>query len=456
MDGSPTILIVGPEPSVVQGLRDLLRRDYRVLTTTSLRRARAVLQTQPVRLVLADHQPPGMNGMAFLREVRRDYPDVIRFLFSSSADRWVASAAAGQGHDFRFVNEPWDADELQTLIEQALEDQDPYRDSEPALEEKPLRRPTLAPGSQLGQYLLLERLGQGGMGTVYKAVHGLLKRVVALKVLPAACMSDARAIARFHREMEAVGRLNHPHIVQASDANEVDGTHFLVMEYVEGLDLAQVILQQGALPIAEACAIIRQALAGLQHAYEHNLVHRDLKPANLMLTLTGQVKILDFGLALLYDDSSPHEDLTPRGHITGTMDYLAPEVVGGPGPIDTRADIYSLGCALYELVTGRPPFSGPDYASMLQKMLAHTNAAPPPLSELRREVSPKLAAVVDRFLVKNPAERFGKPAEAAAALKPFSRGADLGRLMVGLTTMASTLSRDRPSSQPTEDYAPGR
>jgi serine/threonine protein kinase/CheY-like chemotaxis protein len=443
MDGSLTVVIVGPEPSVVQALRDLLRRDYRVLSAASIPGALALLQTQSIHLVLADHQPPGMNGMAFLRQIRRDHPEVLRFLFSSSADPWVASAAASQGHDFRYIRQPWDAEELQTFIRQAVEEHQRPGDLGPA----PERRRSLAPGAHLGQYQLLERLGQGGMGTVYKAVHGLLKREVAVKVLPAEYMSDAQAIARFRREMEAVGRLHHPHIVQASDANEVDGTHFLVMEYVEGLDLAQVVARHGPLPVPEACAIIHQALAGLQHAYEQNLVHRDLKPANLMLTPQGQVKVLDFGLALLYDEPSPHEDLAPGGRVAGTADYLAPEVVRGPQPVDTRSDIYSLGCTLYELLAGRPPFSGADYATVRQKLLAHVQAPLPPIREGRPEVSEALAIVLNWFLAKDPAGRFGKPATAAAALEPFRRGARLGRLF-------ASLPQGPLQVQPTEDYLP--
>jgi serine/threonine protein kinase len=450
MDGALTILVVSPEPSVVQAVRDVLRRDYRVTTAPSISRALATLRGQTVHIVLADHQPPGMNGMAFLRQVRRDYPDTLRFLFSSSADSWVASAAAGMAHDFRFVNRPWDAEDLESCIRQEVEQQQLSGATWPASAAEASGRSCLTTGTQLGQYELLELLGQGGMGTVYKAVHGLLKRVVALKVLSQEHVTDANAVARFRREMEAVGRLQHPHIVQASDANEVGGTHFLVMEYVEGLDLAQVVALKGPLAVPEACAIIHQALTGLQHAFEHGLVHRDLKPANLMLTPQGQVKILDFGLALLYDDPTRQDDWAYSGRIAGTVDYLAPEVARGPQPVDTRSDIYSLGCTLYELLAGRPPFSGPEFGTVMQKLLAHAKTTPPQISALRPDVDEKLEKVLKRFLAKEPASRFGSPAAAAAALAPFSNGANLGQLCVSLSMPHESLH-----GQPTQDYSPG-
>ncbi len=157
--------------------------------------------------------------------------------------------------------------------------------------------PTLL--GSLGEYELLEKLGEGGMGAVYKARHTKLKRLVALKVLPKARVHHEGTVARFEREMEAVGRVNHPNIVQAHDAREIDGERFLVMEYVDGLDLDELVRRHGPLPIADACELIRQAAVGLQYAHEHGLVHRDIKPSNLMLSREGQVKILDLGLALL-------------------------------------------------------------------------------------------------------------------------------------------------------------
>jgi serine/threonine protein kinase/WD40 repeat protein len=280
----------------------------------------------------------------------------------------------------------------------------------------------------LGRYQLLERVGEGGMGTVYKAVHPYLKRVVALKVLRPERLQDPQALVRFHREMEAVGRLDHPHIVRASDADAADGSHFLVMEWIDGTDLAHLLQERGPLTVAEACAIVRQAALGLHHAHEQGLVHRDVKPSNLMRTTTGQLKVLDLGLALLGEPRAPDSELTSTGQIMGTFDYMAPEQAGGAHQADRRADIYGLGCTLYHLLSGRVPFPG---RSTLEKLMAHRLEEPEPLSRLRPELPTALREIVARMMAKKPEERYPNMAAVAEALEPFAAGA------VGLAVPAS-------------------
>jgi serine/threonine protein kinase len=232
---------------------------------------------------------------------------------------------------------------------------------------------------RLGPYEILKLLGRGGMGAVYMAQHTRLKRPVALKVLTKDRTADPRAVARFEREMEAVGRLNHPHIVQAHDACEIAGTTVLVMEYVDGLDLAQVAEQVGALRAADACELVRQAALGLQYAHEQGLVHRDVKPSNLMLSREGTVKLLDLGLALLDAGQPQSGERTAAGTALGTADYISPEQVSDCHAVDIRSDIYSLGCTLYKLLTGRAPFVGPQFQTPMSKMMAHVAKSPPPI-----------------------------------------------------------------------------
>jgi tRNA A-37 threonylcarbamoyl transferase component Bud32 len=209
----------------------------------------------------------------------------------------------------------------------------------------------------LGPYLLLERLGAGGMGQVFKARHRLMKRLVALKVIRKDRLADPEAVARFQREIRAAAQLSHPNIVIAHDAAQVGDTHFLVMEYVEGTDLARLVKQQGPLPVAQACDYVRQAALGLQHAHERGLVHRDVKPANLLLTRSGVVKVLDVGLARLHPAGGETvAEVTHEGAVMGTPDYIAPEQACESHTVDIRADIYSLGCTLYHLLTGRCRF----------------------------------------------------------------------------------------------------
>jgi tRNA A-37 threonylcarbamoyl transferase component Bud32/Leucine-rich repeat (LRR) protein len=268
----------------------------------------------------------------------------------------------------------------------------------------------------LGSYVLLERLGEGGMGQVFKARNWKFGRVVAVKVIRKERLASAAAVRRFRREVRAVAALSHPNIVHAFDADEVDGTQLLVMEYVEGTDLKKLVQQRGPLPAGEACEYVRQAALGLQHAFERGVVHRDIKPHNLLLTADGSaVKILDMGLARLEQPSAGdgHSSTTQEGTVMGTADYIAPEQALESHTVDIRADLYSLGCTLYHLLAGRVPFPG---GSFIQKVNRHQFEEPRPVDSLRPEVPPGVAAVVRRLMAKKPADRYQTPAEVAAAL----------------------------------------
>jgi hypothetical protein len=282
---------------------------------------------------------------------------------------------------------------------------------------------------RLRDYELLELLGQGGMGAVYKALHLRLDKVVALKVLPARRMADANAVSRFDREMKAVGKLDHPHIVRATDAGEVAGMRYLVMEFVDGLDVGRISRFAGPLAVADACEIVRQAAQGLQHVHEAGLVHRDIKPSNLILTEAGHVKILDLGLALLRDTAAGelNEELTDSNQILGTLNYMAPEQCTGSHVVDIRADLYSLAATLYKLLAGVAPFA--ETSSPAEKMQALINESPESILTVRSDVPEELAAVLHGTLAKDPQERLASPGELAAALAPFARGHDLPTLV---------------------------
>ena len=285
-----------------------------------------------------------------------------------------------------------------------------------------------AVAEQLRDYRLLVRLGQGGMGTVYKAVHTRLDKLVAVKLLPPDRTRDPHAVARFQREMKAVGKLEHPNIVAAHDAGEADGRHYLVMEYVEGLDLAEVSRRARPLAVADACELARQAALGLDYAHHHGLIHRDVKPSNLMLTADGHVKILDLGLALLQGEPVAGGELTGTEQLMGTTDYMAPEQAGDCHGVGGPADIYSLGCTLYKLLTGVVPYGGPAFATSMKKLLAHVNAPVPNLAERRVGLPDGLVAAVERMMAKLPEARFATAAEVAGALAPFAAGSDLPAL----------------------------
>ena len=323
---------------------------------------------------------------------------------------------------------------------------------------------------QLGEYTLLEKLGEGGMGTVYKALHTELDRLVAIKVMRKGPIDEEWAVSRFRREIKAIGSLDHPNIVRAHDARKIGDTHFLVMEYVGGLDLSELVKRLGSastvarslrvreemgtgtlphvsfpandlhgsepvpilsrtLRVEDACELVRQAALGLQCAHEHGLVHRDIKPSNLMLNRQGQVKILDLGLARIHAPTSLGSEMTTAGQVMGTPDYMAPEQISDSHAVDIRADIYSLGCTLFMLLTGRPPFSGPEYQDLLSKLTAHRERTPPPVGRFRGDVPAEVIAVLDRMLAKTPEGRFATPAEVAHALDPWARGCDLCGLL---------------------------
>jgi WD40 repeat protein/serine/threonine protein kinase len=295
----------------------------------------------------------------------------------------------------------------------------------------------------LGPYLILERLGEGGSGQVFKARHRRLNRIDAVKLIRKDLVADAEVVARFYREIRVISQMAHPNIVHAFDAGPAGPTHFLAMEYVDGTDLARLVKQSGPLPVEQACEYVRQAACGLAHAHEKGLVHRDVKPPNLLVSggvvkatthhsslTTHQVKVLDLGLARFQQTANDEVThfltmgnttglTTPAGAVMmGTPDYMAPEQALDFHQADIRADIYSLGCTLFFLLTGQPPFPG---GGLTQKLLRHQQEAPPAVDQLRGDVPPGLSAVLRRMLAKQPQDRFQTPAELARALEPFAR-----------------------------------
>ncbi len=283
-----------------------------------------------------------------------------------------------------------------------------------------------ADGFFLGDYKVLERLGKGRMAGVYKAQHRL-GQVVAVKVLPPSKAKDAVLLGRFQREARLALKLKHPNVVRAFQVGAADGLHYLVMEYLEGETLDEVQSRRGKFLPGEAVRLVYQALQGLEHIHAQGLVHRDLKPANLMLvpapgadgnTLRSTVKILDIGLGrALFDEGGADEPgLTTEGVLLGTPDYMAPEQARDARAVDIRSDIYSLGCVLYHLLAGHPPF--PD-TNVISQMIRHATEAPRPLKEFNPSVPDGLQQIVNWMLAKDPAGRYPTPDRAAQALRVF-------------------------------------
>ena len=271
------------------------------------------------------------------------------------------------------------------------------------------------------KYRIVRELGHGGMGVVYLADHRIMERQVAIKVINKALIENVDAVQRFHSEVRAAAKLGHPNIVQAFDAEQAGDLHFLVMEYVEGKSLAELVeRRRKPLSIQHACHFIWQAAQGLQHAHEKQMVHRDIKPHNLMITLDkGKIKILDFGLArMVRERTALGGGLTSADSFMGTPEYVAPEQAEDARQADIRADLYSLGCTLYFLLASRPPFRE---ETAMKVVLAHVNDQPKPLPEIRTDVPAELWAIVQKLLAKNPNGRYQTPAELAQALMPLAK-----------------------------------
>lgn len=272
------------------------------------------------------------------------------------------------------------------------------------------------PSYAIPGYEWIQWLGSGGMGVVYLARHVQLERTVAIKVIRPERLADPRSHQRFHREGTVAARLSHPNIVAVYDAAEVAGHHYLVMEYCEGVDLGQYVRRRGPLSMSEACNYARQICLGLEHARQRGLVHRDVKPGNCFVS-DGVVKLLDMGLARLTDASDASSEIADDGVTLGTPDYLAPEQAADFRSADIRADIYSVGCLLFFLLTGHPPFAG---GSTAEKLARHA-AEPPWLDPLRHRLPPGLLALLGRLLAKRPDQRYATPADVATALEPYCR-----------------------------------
>jgi serine/threonine protein kinase len=281
----------------------------------------------------------------------------------------------------------------------------------------------------IGHYVILDKLGEGGMGKVYKAKQLRLSRIVALKVIRPNLLKNELALKRFQREAKAAAQLSHPNIVRLFDADQVGDRHFLAMEYVEGTDLATVAKVEGRLVVARTCSYIRQSALGLQHAHDLGLVHRDIKPSNLLVTAAnaanktpgGVVKILDMGLARATDANSGNDSaltaLTQDGAVIGTPDFMSPEQAKNSSTVDGRSDLYSLGCTFYYLLVGHAPFR---QGSTLEKLLQHQMDPPPHVQLLRPDIPDEVAAILHTLLAKSPEDRFQSGTALATALEPWS------------------------------------
>jgi serine/threonine-protein kinase len=272
-------------------------------------------------------------------------------------------------------------------------------------------------GLVVGRYVILDRLGAGGRGRVFKAQHRLMGRLAALKVIAPQIASRATSIARFYREMRLIGRLDHPNVVRAFDGDQIGDLLYIVMEYVAGRSLDYVLQHRGPLPAADVVNYMAQSALGLAHAHERGIVHRDVKPPNLLLSDEGQVKVLDLGLSALMEADSAASFATAAGLIVGTVNYMSPEQAMALD-VDGRSDLFSLGCTMYQLLCGRLPFPGEALAECLTLRIKGRAV---PITDFRPDLSPGLVEVMDKLMARRPEDRFQTAAEAALALQTLAK-----------------------------------
>ena len=291
-------------------------------------------------------------------------------------------------------------------------------------------------GRTLGDYHVLRRLGQGGMGQVYLAEQLSLKRQVALEILRADLAANPTSLQRFKAEAEAVAKVTHANIVQVYAVGELDGLPYMALEYVEGRNLREFVTKKGPPELLLALSIIRQAAAALQRAGEAGIVHRDIKPENILLTRKGEVKVADFGLSRCLDGDRPALNLTQSGVTMGTPLYMSPEQVEGK-PLDARTDIYSLGVTSYYMLAGQPPFDG---ATAFEVAMKHARDEPPPLASVRPDLPAALCAAVHKMLAKDPAQRYQTGRELIR---------DLARVREGLSGQTVLIAKASFAAEPT-------
>ena len=280
----------------------------------------------------------------------------------------------------------------------------------------------ILPGERLGHYELLRYVGGGGMGKVFRALDTRLNRSVAVKILPPEHAADRETVLRFQNEAQSAARLDHDNIARVYYVGEDRGLHYIVFEFIEGVNVRDLVERKGPLPLGDAVSYTLQVADALAHAAERNVVHRDIKPSNLLITPAGHAKLIDMGLARLREVDTAAADLTASGVTLGTFDYISPEQARDPRNTDVRSDIYSLGCTFFFMLTGRPPFLG---GTMLQKLLQHQADQPPDLRQFRPELPEDVNRILRKMLAKDPRHRYSSPMELVNDLLWVARAAGL-------------------------------
>ncbi|MEP7053128.1 MAG: protein kinase [Pseudomonadota bacterium] len=428
--GAGRVLVVDDAPDLRRALRRVLvQGGFQVTVAERGSEAISLVKQSDFELIVSDVRMPDMDGIELLRLIHEFDPDLPVLLISGNPDLPSALQAVEFGA-FEYVQKPVDLEKLRLSAGRAVhlrrrrvaaqEAVDSYRSGERERRVREQQSDGLSGELLAGRYRIGKMIGQGGMGTVYEAVREDLGNMrVAIKILHDSVSSNRQLVARFRREAETVALLSHPNIVRVIDFHDHGGEPaFLVMEWLDGLSLGQVLQRQGPMTVARTASVACQVLAALSAAHRANVVHRDLKPDNIFLTrMSGQgeiVKLLDFGVAkLLAASGSPK--LTETGVVLGTPPYMAPEHARG-AEVDLRSDVYAVGCVMYEALTAHAPFAAENYNALL---FAIQEGCPVPLEERRPELDPELVRIIRKAMAVKPDQRFQSAQELAEALQPW-------------------------------------
>lgn len=433
------LLVVDDEPDIRDSVVGLLHQEFDVVTAGGAAEALALLNAKPVHIILTDELMPERTGIDLLSEVRIRHPQVVRMLFTAVGNMTTAVRAINTGQVFRFLEKPCHPDELRAAVLAAAAEHERLNTAANELARQGVPLESFDPGQLravyslfsaadwqchddslvIGSYRILGKIAAGGSGIVLRAVHRTTEQIVAIKMLYPTFTKSPRSLQRLQREVATATGLFHPNLVAVFESITFHGLHGLVMEFVDGQTITQHVRRDRAPSIPVALSICRDVARGLAYMHDHGVIHRDVKPSNILIRGQG-AKLCDLGLARLLraeamDDDATNIDLTETGHGMGTIDFMAPEQALNAKSADGRSDVYSLGCTLFYLLTGKFPLPGDSPGLRLQSLLAPEQPLRS-LRELRPDLPPDVEIVCRKMIAKRPEERIATMRIALAAL----------------------------------------
>jgi serine/threonine protein kinase/CheY-like chemotaxis protein len=397
----PAILVIDDEANILTVMKEFLETlgVYEVATAASAMDGLTRIMEQPFALVVADVNMPGMDGMELVMRIKASHPDMRVLMMSGQGDARNIVRAMKIGAD-DFITKPFNLLDVSQRIAGLIDRESTHETSVKI--EKPIHA--------FGDYEIIKQIGSGGMGIVYRARQKSTGRTVALKILFPKLMREEIVRQRFLREARLIGELEHPNIVRGIDVGEVDKAYYLAMEFIEGKSMDDIVDAEGPFTLSRAVGVMRQLFEALRYIHERRVIHRDIKPTNILITPTGQVKVVDLGLTRHVDQP---QTVTEVGVTVGTAGFMPPEAIFETEPLDIRSDIYSTGATIYYMLTGELPFEGGDARKIFDTQRTHVPSA----RDINVEVGPELDAFLRKMMAIKRADRHQTPEALIAAFE---------------------------------------